>query len=642
MPNLPGLSSEVYFGDAEKPLPDWRKLPDSEPDDDAPLTPEERKTLVGMLGFDPESADADTHVERFSEGNYSLPGTEIFATGIQRGKPYTHTDLDDMVRNFKANSRGQKPGFRVPSSVVPGGIGHEEEMHYLDRTDQPAAGWISYLESQKKKCPECKGTGKDEAGEQCANCVGTGTAAKLVADFEDISPEFAELLKRKAYREISAEVYDEPPDGMKFDGKALRRAVFLGADIPQLKNLKSPGTPIKNAERFALVNRVSLILRDVKQSKTPGAYWCFSEAKPQRSAMNRDDIIKKLTEHGIDQGTLADVPDEALAEMLRVCEDKDSQTQNNDDETPADPGGGGGDGGGGMDFDDDEEGKDKADPFAEFADDELPEPKDDDEKKDFAEKTRAYAERLRKYCGRAKKYLEKYAGSDNIRGSNQEGQKRAMWAKDPDHPDDYAEPGGSPVTTETAPKKTTVTHQFSEKRQRAMIREEVSRALNGQVKGKMDRFERFTEGQLATQKKATIEAFCESRLKAGKIVPFELDTDNPANLYDRLMRADASRTIRKFREGKKDVALTELDLQMREIDARPARMFSEQVRGAKAGKAGAQEPDLEVEKVEEAFERFSEKFPRGTTKQTIVDGFKIEKKYTPDLTAADFLEALSI
>lgn len=55
MPQLPGMKGEVFFGDTEVPLPDWRAgLVDSGADDDADeITPGERKALVGMLGFDP-------------------------------------------------------------------------------------------------------------------------------------------------------------------------------------------------------------------------------------------------------------------------------------------------------------------------------------------------------------------------------------------------------------------------------------------------------------------------------------------------------------------------------------------------------------------------------------------------------------
>lgn len=55
MPNIPGAIGDVFFGDAERPLPDWRKaIAEGEPetDDDEP-TPEERRAVAAILGFDP-------------------------------------------------------------------------------------------------------------------------------------------------------------------------------------------------------------------------------------------------------------------------------------------------------------------------------------------------------------------------------------------------------------------------------------------------------------------------------------------------------------------------------------------------------------------------------------------------------------
>ncbi len=50
---IPGLDADVYFGDAERPPPNWRKeLPEDESDDDEP-TPQERADVIEMIGFDP-------------------------------------------------------------------------------------------------------------------------------------------------------------------------------------------------------------------------------------------------------------------------------------------------------------------------------------------------------------------------------------------------------------------------------------------------------------------------------------------------------------------------------------------------------------------------------------------------------------
>ena len=55
MASIPGLNGDVYFGDPEKPLPDWRaEIGEEDEDDDDDDTSEEQLAAVkAMLGFDP-------------------------------------------------------------------------------------------------------------------------------------------------------------------------------------------------------------------------------------------------------------------------------------------------------------------------------------------------------------------------------------------------------------------------------------------------------------------------------------------------------------------------------------------------------------------------------------------------------------
>ncbi|HQU46310.1 MAG TPA: hypothetical protein PK867_26120 [Pirellulales bacterium] len=53
---MPGQLGEVFWGDPDKPLPNWREhpRPDGDEDDpeDRPLTPEQRKHLAAITGLD--------------------------------------------------------------------------------------------------------------------------------------------------------------------------------------------------------------------------------------------------------------------------------------------------------------------------------------------------------------------------------------------------------------------------------------------------------------------------------------------------------------------------------------------------------------------------------------------------------------
>jgi hypothetical protein len=556
--------------------------------------------------------------EHFSEGSSSLRGVDVFAAGTHRGKTYTEADLDDMARNFERASTGKKPGFAVP--LV---IGHEESQEFLERSDLPAAGWATRVWRD---------------------------GPRLKADFDDVPPNVARLLRGKTYRTVSSEVYDEPPEGVpNVKGKMLRRVALLGGDIPQVKSLDDIPAPEPHAERFARYWPTVFRFSEARARPLAGTFFVFSEVSP----MDRDEMMQHLEGEGWSREVLDKMPDEALAEAIRVNED-----QGQNDDRPGDE----------AAFDDD---------MARTEPDQFDEESADDEEKraEYAERARKYAAFVKQHAERARRYMERFCSQEDMADApvsteSGMGGEHDDYASSKGHqgeadPDQVAAAMAQmrkdgtleshDEITSPQPKKTTVTHQYSENGPLArFIRRQVSAVLNGQVKKKMDRFEKFTEEQLASQKRATIDAFCETQLKLGKILPAELDADNPANLRDRLLRADAKTPVRKFKEGKKEVALTELDLQMREIESRPPMKFGErfkqpQTKGkgaeSKPGKssaaAGNADDDAEAEKVRDTVERFSEKFPRGTRPEVIVAGFKAERKHNAELTAEEFLEGLA-
>jgi len=64
--DVPGLDgADVYFGDPDAPLPNWRDDParSEPPDDDEELTDDEREALTGMLGVDTEELFADDEAD---------------------------------------------------------------------------------------------------------------------------------------------------------------------------------------------------------------------------------------------------------------------------------------------------------------------------------------------------------------------------------------------------------------------------------------------------------------------------------------------------------------------------------------------------------------------------------------------------
>lgn len=135
--------------------------------------------------------------------SYSIKGVEIFEEGKHGGDEYSSEDLDSMVQAFGV------VGFKPPLK-----LGHTPKQKLLQNDGLPAAGWIERIYRQGKK---------------------------LVADFSDIPRQIYELISRKAYDRVSAEVYwnykDDNKD-LKFP-RVLKAVALLGSDIPEVTSLKA-------------------------------------------------------------------------------------------------------------------------------------------------------------------------------------------------------------------------------------------------------------------------------------------------------------------------------------------------------------------------------------------------------------------
>ncbi len=511
----------------------------------------ERMLTIRPLGVSTQSLAA---ANKFSESGSVLRGVEVFASGTHRGQKYSRRDINDMAANFRTHS---DPSKGKPRVRVPAVLGHEETQEYLERSDLPAAAWARRAWAEN---------GRDADGKPCR---------VLKVDFEDVPPKVARLLKGKRYRTVSAEVYDEPPEGVPGKGKMLRRVAFLGGDIPQVKSLEDIPTPVdSHSESGSHYTPVVLRFRESQRvTCANGACFvrCFSEVTP----MDREALLKRLAELGYDVGLLTEsVPDPVLAEMVRVTEDALDQSEPDGDEEVADEV---------PDeqlAEEDEEDKDKEPPkgteppHSDHGDDEEPMPPEDrEDEKAMAEYGRAMAE---------------YA--DNCRAHKE----------------------GATVTKTAA--------QFTE--------------LKGQqakLKGQLDALQKFAEGRMAAEKRATVTAELDALVASGKVLPAERDGGLDDTLYS--LTTDK---ILKFSEKGKTVERSPFDQMLLALKNRPVLVrFGERV---KAGQPVKGEDDADKAKITQHFERFSEDFGRhGMTKEKLVAGFEAERKRRPKLTADEYL-----
>jgi len=216
------------------------------------------------------AAPASPPARPFSEGQSTdLDDVEVFTAGRHHGYLYTSRDLHTMARNFNRYSSGPRPWLRVPAV-----LGHEETQEYLERSDLPAAAWgtKAYV-----------GRGKNPDG----NPVDV-----LKMNFTDVPVKVANLLRDKRYRTVSAEIYDDIPEGLPGAGtktKMLRRIAFLGGDIPSCKDLAE--LPMPHSER-ARSTRVLFSIRASERGQCRplrGAHVCFSEVRRMKTKFAAND-----------------------------------------------------------------------------------------------------------------------------------------------------------------------------------------------------------------------------------------------------------------------------------------------------------------------------------------------------------------
>jgi hypothetical protein len=140
----------------------------------------------------------------------TIKGVEIFQEGTWNGHTITSETLTDIVNAFGKTSAVVKPVLK---------LGHNDQQKLLAKDGMPAAGWVSDVYIQGKK---------------------------LLADFVDIPKKIAELIKAKAYRKVSVEIFS----GVKLGGEKfpnlLGAVALLGADTPAVLSLADIPTEFAN------------------------------------------------------------------------------------------------------------------------------------------------------------------------------------------------------------------------------------------------------------------------------------------------------------------------------------------------------------------------------------------------------------
>jgi hypothetical protein len=491
---------------------------------------------------------------------HAVKGIEVFQAGKHRddAPDYAEDDLQEMVDNYRL-LRG-----KVDPPVV---VGHEEDQPLTNglppamraaeadprlNTGSPALGWVTNLWRVGKR---------------------------LFADVGGLPLWLKKLLDARRYAKVSAEVYDpdspaKPPGA---EGYVFRRLALLGGEMPQIKDLPAlaaedsevppapGGTPRPRGGDGAC--HCCGLRRYAERSFPDGTREVFFEVHP----MDRTELEGQLTALGYSDEQMAalkDLPDDVFAAFVLATLAREAGTAGAAPPPPPE-----GEGGGGP-------------PPAVMA--EFPEGMD---RQSLIEWLTAQ--------GEDPAALDAMTDDDLIDLYNQR-QAAPEQMSEPGLPDEDEEeewedvtvpatptppPAPAPPARRPAVKSVTKTIKFSEEDRRA-VRQEVRTLVAAETAAFRKEATAVREAErkrAAEEKRGRVRAFCERLLKENKITPAELDESNPAlpSLVERLMLCDAQATVRKFSEGGKEVALTQLDVEMRALEARPPRKYNEKLPGGK-------------------------------------------------------------
>lgn len=208
----------------------------------------------------------------------SIRDVEIFAAGLHhKGTPeeveFTEADLEDMVRNYRELSKGERP-LHQPFVKIGKDDPHDSTVLVFE-DGNPAAAWPTNLRKVGKR---------------------------LLADWVDVQPSVLADIKAKRWKYCSAEI--DKPDGehpdLNVKGAVLKHLVLC--NNPAVKGLK----PIPFQHHMAA-------------GKRRMTYFCFSEFKGATMSPERQQMLDALAEMGFDIALITDaIPDELLSAFVNA------------------------------------------------------------------------------------------------------------------------------------------------------------------------------------------------------------------------------------------------------------------------------------------------------------------------------------
>lgn len=234
--------------------------------------------------YDIDRAGAWLAAQKFSvepADLHSVKDVEIFSTGLWNGHHITDAELEKIVSAYSATQGKVRPFLK---------LGHDDNQRILQQDGLPAAGWV---ENVRK--------------------VGN----KIVADFVDIPKKIYQLIKNKAYRKVSCEIYNNVDIDGELYPKMLGAVALLGADLPGVMNLNDILSVYAREPSYASISKFATAEADEVISLSDTASDSTQDGEGQMPQV--DEFKSKFEQAEKDVGALKDQVAAKDAEIARLA-----------------------------------------------------------------------------------------------------------------------------------------------------------------------------------------------------------------------------------------------------------------------------------------------------------------------------------
>lgn len=224
----------------------------------------------GPLGKKKKKMDEDGQHDGKTHEIMSVP---IFKAGVHKDEAFSIADMDEIVKNTN---------ILIKTDLLhpPVKLGHSEKQGLLQNDGYPAGGYIAQL---------------------------SRTGDTIFADITDVPDVLYKLIQKRAYNEISSEIYKDfdHPTTKEPMGLVLRAIALLGEDIPEVKGMGD----ILNLYTSTEMAFITFSEKDLKEDKTMKK-WTLKEVEATYPCCS--DKVKKYME----ENKVTEVPGDKLAEIV--------------------------------------------------------------------------------------------------------------------------------------------------------------------------------------------------------------------------------------------------------------------------------------------------------------------------------------